>query len=169
MRLMLRLITGAAAALLCLAWGTAPVLAAAKTKVVVPPHVTPPGLARKAAVLAPLVFQVNPAKVNPTTQTNIVIIGQHLSATTRVQVGGHPATTVEAPDPQTLLVKLPEDLAKGSYAVSVTNEAGTTVADQQLVVDDSGTGPNKLTTMAGVASLLVLVLVMRLARTPGLG
>ena len=110
MRLMVRLMTGgvaAAAALLCLAWGSTPALAATKTKVIVPPHATPPGLARKAAVLAPLVFQVNPAKVNPTTQTNIVIIGQHLSATTKVQVGGHPATTVEAPDPQTLLVKLP--------------------------------------------------------------
>jgi IPT/TIG domain len=171
MRLMVRLMTGVvatAAALLCLAWGSTPALAATKTKVIVPPHAPPPGLVRKAAVLAPLVFQVNPAKVNPTTQTNIVIIGQHLSATTKVQVGGHPATTVEAPDPQTLLVKLPEDLTKGSYSVSVTNEAGTAVADDQLVVDDSGQGPNSLTTMAGVGSLLLLVLLMRLARTPGL-
>jgi len=171
MRLRVRLMTGAmaaAAALLCLAWGSTPALAATKAKVVVPPHAAPPGLARKAAILAPLVFQVNPAKVNPATQTNIVIIGQHLSATTKVQVGGHPATTIEAPDPQTLLVKLPEDLTKGSYSVSVTNEAGTAVADDQLVVDDSGNGPNSLTTMAGVGSLLLLVLVRRLARTPGL-
>lgn len=163
-----RLVVGGSAALLCLAWTSVPALAATKARPVPPRPSTPSGLARKAAALAPLVFQVNPVKVNPLTQPNIVIIGQHLSSTTTVQVGGRAATTIESPDPQTLLVQLPADLGKGSYQVAVTNEAGTAVADDQLVVDDSGAAPSTLTTMAGAGALLLLVLVMRLARTPGL-
>jgi len=174
MALLQRLVVGGSASLLCLAWTSVPALAATKAKPV-PPRTspaavrpTPPGLARKAAALAPLVFQVNPVKVNPLTQPNIVIIGQHLSSTTTVQVGGRAATTIESPDPQTLLVQLPADLGKGSYQVAVTNEAGTAVPDDQLVVDDSSAAPSRLTMMAGGGALLLLVLVMRLARTPGL-
>ena len=158
-----RLILGGTIALVGLAWSSAPALAATKTKA------SPPALARKTALLPPLIFQVNPAKLNPSKQPNIVIIGQHLSATSTVQVGGRPATTIESPDAQTLLVKLPDDLTRGSYQVAVSNEAGTVVADDQLVVDDSGTGPSTLTMVAGGGFLLLFLLVMRLARTPGLG
>lgn len=164
MELVRRLVLGGTITVVGLAWSSTPVLAATKTKP------TPPAVVRKAAaLLPPLVFQVNPAKVNPSKQPNIVIIGQHLSATTIVQVGGRSATTIEAPDAQTLLVKLPDELTRGSYQVSVTNEAGTAVADDQLVVDDSGTGPSTLTMVAGGGFLLLFLLVMRLARTPGLG
>lgn len=163
-----RSIIGLAAALACLACGSTAAAAAAKTRPT-PAHPTPPAAAHKTpAPAAPLVFQLSPAKVDPSRQPNIVIIGQHLSASTRVMVGGRQATTVESPDSQTLLVKLPEPLARGSYEVDVTNEAGTAVADDQLVVDDSQGGPSSLTTMAGAGFLLLLVLVMRLARTPGL-
>ena len=163
-----RSMIGLAAALACLASGTTAAAAAARTKPT-PVHPTPPAVARKNPVpAAPLVFQLNPAKVDPSRQPNIVIIGQHLSASTRVTVGGRSATTVESPDSQTLLVKLPEALATGSYEVDVTNEAGTAVADDQLIVDDSQSGPSSLTTMVGAGVLLLLLLVMRLARTPGL-
>lgn len=163
-----RLIVGLAAALACLAASTIAASAATQTKPA-PVHPTTPASARKnPAPAAPLVFQLSPAKVDPVRQPNIVIIGQHLSASTRVIVGGRPATTVESPDSQTLLVKLPDALARGSYEVDVTNEAGTAVADDPLVVDDSQGGPSSLTTMAGAGFLVLLVLVMRLARTPGL-
>lgn len=165
---LVRSMIGLAAALACLASGTTAVSAAAKTRPA-PVHPTPPAVAHKNPVLAaPLVFQLNPTKVDPIRQPNIVIIGQHLSATTRVMVGGRPATTVESPDNQTLLVRLPDALTRGSYEVDVTNEGGTTVADDQLVVDDSQRGPSSLATMAGAGGLLLLLLVMRLARTPGL-
>ncbi|MDQ6883684.1 MAG: IPT/TIG domain-containing protein [Candidatus Dormibacteraeota bacterium] len=168
MGILQRVIVGTGATVICLAMTSLPVLAATKTKPTTPPP-TPPGVARKlAAALPPLVFQVNPTKVNPTKQPNIIIIGQHLSVRSTVQVGGRPATTIESPDPQTLLVQLPTNLVKGSYAVSVTNEAGTAVADDQLLVDDSGTAPSTLTAMAGAGFLLLFLLVARLARTPGL-
>jgi hypothetical protein len=164
-----RLILGSVGTLACLLWATTPVLAATKAKPIPVPKPTPPGQARKApTTLPPLVFQVNPVKVNPAKQPNIVIIGQHLSPTTRVQVGGRAATTIQAPDAQTLLVQLPADLTSGSYQVAVSNEGGTTVADDQLLVDTSGSGPGSLTMMAGAGLLLFFVLVMRLARTPGL-
>jgi len=163
-----RSIIGLTASLALLASGTTAVSAAVKTKPD-PVHPAPAAVTSKNPVpAAPLVFQLNPVKVNLTRQPNIVIIGQHLSATTRVMVGGRPATTVQSPDNQTLLVKLPDDLSRGSYEVDVTNEAGTAVADDQLVVDDSQSGPSTLTTMAGAGFLLLLLLVMRLARTPGL-
>ncbi|HSO94310.1 MAG TPA: IPT/TIG domain-containing protein [Candidatus Dormibacteraeota bacterium] len=163
-----RSIIGLAAALACLGASPTAAAAAARTKPA-PVHPTPPAVAhKKPAPSAPLVFQLSPARVDPSRQPNIMIIGQYLSPSTRVMVGGRPAVTVESPDNQTLLVKLPEALAKGSYEVDVTNEAGTAVADDQLVVDDSQAGPSTLTTMAGAGFLLLLLLVMRLARTPGL-
>ncbi len=165
-----RFMLGGVATIICLAVTGMPVLAASKTTKPKPVPPTPPAVARKlAAALPPQVFLVNPVRVNPTKQPNIIITGQHLSVRTTVHVGGRPATTIESPDPQTLLVQLPTDLTKGSYAVSVTNEAGTTVADEQLVVDDSGTAPSTLTTVAGAGFLLLFLLVARLARTPGLG
>src|SRR5256885_9917798 len=52
------------------------------------------------------IYQVNPTKVNPTVQPNIMILGQHLTPASTVQVGGRAATTVQAPDTYHLLVKL---------------------------------------------------------------
>ncbi|HEX3629141.1 MAG TPA: IPT/TIG domain-containing protein [Candidatus Dormibacteraeota bacterium] len=133
------------------------------------PKPTPPGIARKAAAaLPPQIYQVNPTKVNPTTQPNIMILGQHLTETTTVQVGGVPATTVQVPDPNHLLVKLPNNLSQGTYTVQVTNEAGTAVASDPLVVDGAGNQFSPLQIAAGAGFLLFLVLVMRLSRTPGL-
>jgi hypothetical protein len=168
MGLVWRSTVGLSTVLLCLLWSATGAAAATKTKPL-PLHPSLPAVAHKPALpLPPLVFQLNPVKVDPVKQPNIMIIGQHLTAGTKVQVGGRPATTVESPDSQTLLVKLPEDLTKGSYQVAVTNEGGTAVADDQLIVADTQTGPSSLTTMAGAGFLILLVIVMRLSRTPGL-
>jgi hypothetical protein len=120
----------------------------------------------KVAVLPPQIYQVTPAKVNPTTQPNIMILGQHLTPASTVQVGGHPATTVEADDTYHLLVRLPDHLAQGSYTIEVTNEAGTATASDQLVVDDPSFQPSNMLMLTGAGILVLLVLVMRLARTP---
>ncbi len=122
----------------------------------------------KAGVLPPQIYQVTPAKVNPTLQPNIMILGQHLTPASTVQVGGRPATTVQASDTYHMLVKLPDNLAQGSYSIEVTNEAGTATASDQLVVDDPGTRPSNMTMLVGGGILVLLVLLMRLARTPGL-
>jgi len=122
----------------------------------------------KSAVLPPQIFQVTPAEVNPTTQPNIMILGQHLTPTSTVQVGGRPATTVQASDTYHMLVKLPDNLAQGSYSIEVTNEAGTATASDQLVVDNPGNQPSNMLLLTGAGLLILLVLVMRLARTPGL-
>ncbi|HEY0492598.1 MAG TPA: IPT/TIG domain-containing protein [Candidatus Dormibacteraeota bacterium] len=167
MGLLLRLMIGFTTGIVCLSWSNTVAFASTKTKPV-PVHPTPAAAHKIPLPAAPLVFQLNPVKVNLVRQPNIIIIGQHLNATTRVLVGGRPATTVESPDNQTLLVKLPLDLTSGSYQVAVTNEAGTAVADDQLLVDDSQAAPSSLTTMVGAGVLLLLAIVMRLARTPGL-
>ena len=86
----------------------------------------------------------------------------------RSQVGGRPATTVQAPDTYHLLIKLPDNLSQGSYSVAVTNEGGTATATDELVVDASGTQPSTMLMLVGGGILILLVLVMRLARTPGL-
>jgi hypothetical protein len=123
---------------------------------------------RPAGVLPPQIYQLNPIKVNPTVLPNIMIVGQHLTPATTVQVGGRPATTVQVPDANHLLMKLPENLSQGSYLVAVTNEAGTATSSDQLVIDDSGSRPSTMMLLAGGGFLLLLLLVMRLARTPGL-
>jgi hypothetical protein len=97
-----------------------------------------------------------------------MILGQHLTPSTTVQVGGRPATTVQVPDANHLLMKLPENLAQGAYSVAVTNEAGTTLASDQLVIDDPSQRPSTMMMLVGGGLLLLLLLVMRLARTPGL-
>lgn len=152
-----------------LALATVPAYAASK-KPAPTPKPTPPGQARKAPTppAPPQIYQVNPTKVNPSTQPNIMILGQHLTPTSTVEVGGRPATTVQAPDPNHLLVKLPDNLSQGSYEIQVTNEAGTAVADAPLQVDDPGMQFSTLQYAAGAGFILFLVLVMRLARTPGL-
>jgi hypothetical protein len=65
-------------------------------------------------------------------------------------------------------VKLPENLSQGSYLVAVTNEAGTALASDQLIIDDPNVHPSTLMLLVGGGFLLLLMLVMRLARTPGL-
>lgn len=160
-----RLAAGGLASLMALALTSLPAYAAPKR-----PTPTPrPVAARPAPVsLAPQIFQLNPVKVNPTVLPNIMILGQHLTPATTVQVGGRPATTVQVPDANHLLMKLPENLEQGSYSVAVTNEAGTGLASDKLVIDDSGSHPSTLMMLVGGGFLLLLMLVMRLARTPGL-
>lgn len=116
---------------------------------------------------APQIFQVSPVKVNPRLQPNIMILGQNLTPTTHVEIGSRAAQTVDATDGYHLLAKLPPDLAQGSYSIQVSNEAGTVTADDRLLVD-GGEGPSNMTFVAGGAFLVLFVLVMRLARTPGL-
>ena len=142
--------------------------AMAATKPAAPARPATPPAPLKATAALPQIYQLSPLKVNPTVQPNIMILGQHLTPATTVQVGGRPATTVQVPDANHLLMKLPENLTQGTYLVAVTNEAGTTMATDALVIDDSGSQPSTLMMLVGGGVLLLLVLVMRLARTPGL-
>ena len=162
-----RLAAGGLTTLLALALTSLPAYATTK-RAPTAARPTPAGQAKKAAVLPPQIYQVNPIKVNPTVQPNIMILGQHLTPASTVQVGGRAATTVQAPDTYHLLVKLPDNLSQGSYSVEVTNEAGSATATDELVVDDPGFQPSTMTMLAGGGFLVLLVLVMRLARTPGL-
>jgi hypothetical protein len=162
-----RLAAGGLATAIALALTSLPAHAAAKPATPTRPAI-PPTPVRATGVLPPQIYQLNPVKVNPTVQPNIMILGQHMTPGTTVQVGGHQATTIEVPDAYHLLMKLPENLAQGSYPVAVTNEAGTAMAGDQLVVDDAGFHPSTMTMLAGGGFLLLLLLVMRMARTPGL-
>ena len=155
------------ASLTALVLMTVPAMAATRPTAPARPTI-PPAPARATAALPPEIFQLNPVKVNPAVLPNIMILGQHLTPATTVQVGGRAATTVQVPDANHLLMKLPENLAQGSYSVAVTNEAGTALASDQLVIDDTGTQPSTLMMLVGGGFLLLLMLVMRLARTPGL-
>src|ERR1700694_3453983 len=94
--------------------------------------------------------------------------GQPLTPATTVQVGGRPATTVQVPDANHLLMKLPENLSQGAYSVAVTNEAGNTVASGELALAHPTLRPSTMMMLVGGGLLLLLLLVMRLARTPGL-
>jgi IPT/TIG domain-containing protein len=152
-------------AVVALALTSLPAYAAVKRPTPTP---TPAPVQTKPHVLPPQIFQVTPAKVNPTTQPNIMILGQHLTPASTVQVGGRPATTVQASDTYHMLVKLPDNLAQGSYSIVVTNEAGTATASDQLVVDDPGFQPSNMLMLSGAGLLILLVLMMRLARTPSL-
>jgi hypothetical protein len=161
-----RLAAGGLATLAALAVTSLPAYAAVKrpapaTKPAAPAQV-------KAAVLPPTIYQITPVKVNPTTQPNIMILGQHLTPASTVQVGGRPATTVQASDTYHMLVKLPDNLAQGSYSIEVTNEAGTATASDELLVDDPNTRPSNMLLLTGGGLLLLLMLLMRLARTPSL-
>ena len=155
-------------AMIALAVSSLPAYAATKKPVPTPRPKPAAAAPAKPTVLPPLIFQVTPVKVNPTTQPNIIILGQHLTPASTVQVGGRLATTVEATDTYHMLVKLPDNLAQGSYFIEVTNEAGTATATDALVIDDPGTRPSQLQLLFGGGLLLLLVLLMRLARTPGL-
>jgi IPT/TIG domain len=162
-----RLAAGGVATLIGLAATSLPAYAATKRPTPTPKPAAPRPV-KPPVSLAPQIYQLTPIKVNPTVQPNIMILGQHLTAATTVQVGGRPATTVQAPDAYHLLVKLPDNLSTGSYWVAVTNEGGTATASDELVIDDSGSMPSQMTMLAGGGFLILLVLVMRLARTPGL-
>jgi IPT/TIG domain len=161
-----RLAAGAVATFLALSLAGQPAYAATR-KVTPTPRPTPSAPVKKT--LPPQIYQLNPTKVNPTVQPNIMILGQYLTPASTVEVGGRPATTVQVPDPNHLLVKLPDNLSQGSYTVEVRNEAGTAVASDPLVVDDSGSQPSSLQYFVIGGAFLLLVLVMRLARTPMLG
>src|SRR5438270_13422414 len=161
-----RILAGGVLTLLALGLTAAPALAG--TRSASAPKALPPVAApRVSGVRPPEVFQVNPTKVNPTVQPNIMIVGQFLTPATTVQVGTRPATTVQVPDANHLLVKLPDHLSGGTYLVEVTNEAGTVTASDALVVDESP-GPSNMMYLMGGGFLLLLVLVMRLARTPSI-
>ena len=152
-----------------LALGLSAVPALASTRSAPAPKPQPPVAAQHAPALRPPeVFQVNPTKVNPTVQPNIMIVGQFLTPATTVQVGTRRATTVEVPDANHVLVKLPDNLSQGTYAIEVTNEAGSVMASDSLVVDNAGDQPSSLTYLIGGGFIAFLMLVMRLARTPGL-
>src|SRR5438309_4264239 len=143
-----RMAAAGLASLTALVLMTVPAMAATKPAAPARPA-TPAAPARASAALPPQIYQLNPVKVNPALLPNIMILGQHLTAATTVQVGGRPATTVQAPDAYHLLVKLPDNLSTGSYWVAVTNEGGTATASDELVVDDSGSMPSQMTMLAG--------------------
>ena len=162
----IRIAAGGLLTLLALGFTALPALAG--TRPVPAPKPLPPVAVQHApAARAPEVFQVNPTKVNPALQPNIMIIGQFLTPSTTVQVGTRPATTIQVPDPNHILVKLPDNLSGGTYAIQVTNEAGSVMATDSLVVDNAGDQPSTLTYLIGGGFLGFLALVMRLARTPG--
>lgn len=153
----LRRLLGASTVALCLAaLGAQPAAAATGTAPAVP-SAPAPG--------TPRVFQITPPRVNPLTEPNIMLVGQNLTASTRVLVGGRPATTVEATG-YTLLARLPEGLASGSYALQVVGNGTSSVAPDQVVVDDAPSGPSQMTLLAGGGFALLFLLVMRLGRTP---
>src|SRR5256884_2751442 len=129
----LRLLAGGLATVLAFALTTAPAHAATRRTPTAKP--TPASQVKKApTILPPQIYQLNPLKVNPTVQPNIMIFGQYMTPATTAHVGGRPATTVQVPDANHLLVKLPDNLSQGSYVVEVTNEAGTATArDAPLV------------------------------------
>jgi hypothetical protein len=145
------------------------VSANAAVKPIAPAHpAAPPAPVRTAGVLPPQIYQLNPVKVNPSVLPNVMIVGQHMTPATTAEIGGRPATTLEVADTNHLLVKLPENLSQGSYLVAVTNEAGTALASDRLVIDDPTLRPSTLMMLVGGGFLLLLFLLMRLARTPGI-
>src|SRR5207237_8928703 len=162
-----RMAAAGLASLTALVLTTVPAMAATKPAAPARPA-TPAAPARASAALPPQIYQLNPVKVNPAVLPNVMILGQHLTPATTVQVGGRPATTVQVPDANHLLMKLPENLAQGTYSVAVTNEGGTTLASDERVIDDPSLHPSNMMLLAGGGLLLLLLLVMRLARTPGL-
>jgi len=113
----------------------------------------------------PRVFQVNPTKVNLNVQKSVILIGQNLTPTTRVAIGGVPATTVEAPDTYHLLVRLPDNLQEGIYTVTAANESGSTTAEQPLQVKTE-TGLNTMNVLLGGGLFALVLLMARMARMP---
>ena len=164
----LRMAIGGLLTLFALGLTAAPVLASTARTAPTPKPLPPVAAPHATTVRLPQVYQVNPLKVNPTVQPNIMIVGQFLTPATKVQVGTRLATTIQVPDANHALIKLPDNLARGTYAIEVTNEAGSVMASDSLVVDSSGDQPSTLTYMLGGGFVAFLVLIMRIARTPGL-
>jgi len=165
MAVALRLLASGLPTVLALALTMVPVQAATRRPIPIPTPKPTPAVKKAPSVMPPQIYQLNPLKVNPTVQPNIMILGQYMTPATTAHVGGRPATTVQVPDANHLLVKLPDNLSQGSYVVEVTNEAGTAIASDALVVDESP-GPSNMMYLMGGGFLVLLVLVMRLARTP---
>lgn len=112
---------------------------------------------------APRIFLVSPTKVNLKVQPNIVLTGQNLAATTRVAVGGHPATTVDAPDSNHLLIQLPADLTDGTYVIEASNGDAVSTADQMLTVQAGGPF-DRMSMLLMLGGGLLVLLAARLAR-----
>src|ERR671923_613264 len=100
-----RLAAGGLATLVAMALANVTAYAATTKRVVPTPKPTPLPVKIRPAVLPPEIYELNPTKVNPTVQPQIMILGQHMTAATTVAVGGHPAQTVQVPDTNHVLVK----------------------------------------------------------------
>jgi IPT/TIG domain len=110
----------------------------------------------------PKVFMVSPATINLKVQPNIVLIGQNLATTTRVVIGGRPATTIEAPDTNHLMVQVPADLEDGTYILQASNGDLSSTADEMLTVK-AGTMIDQKTMLIVVGAIVLLLLAARLA------
>jgi hypothetical protein len=117
---------------------------------------------------APAVYHLSPTRIKPQIQPNVMIVGQNFTPDTMVAVGGRLATTIDGTDPNHLLVKLPHDLPTGTYQVEVTNRGGMVTAAERLIVEDPDFVLSRKTILLGAGFLALLLLVMRLARTPSL-
>jgi hypothetical protein len=112
---------------------------------------------------APKIYLVSPNSVNLRTQPNIILTGQNLAATTQVAVGGRPATTLEAPDPNHLLVQLPADLHDGSYTLTASNGDQSATADDLLIIQ-AASPLDRNTMLIVIGGIALLLLAARLAR-----
>jgi hypothetical protein len=110
----------------------------------------------------PRVFEISPAHVNPATEPNIMLVGQNLTPATRVLVGGRPAVTVEATG-STLLARLPDGLASGSYELKVVADGASSIASDPVIIDEVSTAPSRSTMLAGGAFAALFLLIARLA------
>ncbi len=111
---------------------------------------------------APRIFLISPTKVNLKVQPNIVLTGQNLAPTTRVVIGGHPATTIDAPDSSHLLVQLPPDLEDGTYVLQASNGDAVSTADEMLTVQAAGP-IDRMNVLLLVGGGLLVLLAARLA------
>jgi IPT/TIG domain-containing protein len=123
----------------------------------------PVAAAGSPAAGVPRVFQITPARVNPILEPNIMLVGQNLTASTQVLVGGRPAVTVEATG-TTLLARLPEGLESGSYELQVVTNGASSVATDPVVIEPVSQGVSQSTMLAGGALAALFLLVLRLAR-----
>jgi hypothetical protein len=110
----------------------------------------------------PKIFLVSPAKVNLKVQPNVVLTGQNLAVTTKVVIGGRPATTIEAPDPNHLMVQVPADLEDGTYILQASNGDLSSTADEMLTVQ-AGAMLDQKTMLLVFGGILLLLLAARLA------
>src|SRR5207302_9538414 len=114
-----RMAAAGLASLTALVLMTVPAMAATKPAAPARPA-TPAAPARASAALPPQIYQLNPVKVNPAVLPNIMILRQHLTPATTVQVGGRPASTVQAPALNHLPLQLADNLAQVADSGAVT-------------------------------------------------